>query len=230
MSDATPILFRLEMVRALRAREKRMTRRLLRLPGGFEPPRDASIRWEGGAPWCGSVRLRERFTKGRTLWVREPWMQQSDGIVLYEADQQMRARRGSAWEDMVRGGLIGGPMPAGYVMSERELATAGWRRRNPMFMPRYLSRMSLRVTDVSAQRVHDITEADAVDEGVPFAVRTSDSLQRLVAREATFTASVLGLHVDDVRSRFAGLFCVIHDRRQWIANPLVWVVSLEVLP
>lgn len=56
------------------------------------------------------------------------------------------------------------------------------RWRSPMFMPEWASRHHIKITDVRPERVQDITEEDAIREGIPngaYAVNAVHSFQTL---------------------------------------------------
>lgn len=76
-------------------------------------------------------------------------------------------------------------------------------------MPRWASRITLRVTDVRVERVQEITEGDAVREGV----------QAIPEAPASLTD----------RTAFASLWDSLNAKRGhgWDVNPWVWVVSFE---
>ena len=83
--------------------------------------------------------------------------------------------------------------------------------RPSIHMPRWASRLTLRVTDVRVERVQDITEADAMAEGFD-----GDCP---VGYLPAYTAGPCRYH-------FAAEW-PYEDAQSWTANPWVWVVSFE---
>jgi hypothetical protein len=91
-------------------------------------------------------------------------------------------------------------------------ASAPWssRYRSPRFLPRWASRITLRITDVRVERLQDITEDDARAEGCDPVVHPDGAVD-CGTRKTTF----------------AGLWNKINGPGAWDANPWVWVVSFE---
>lgn len=99
----------------------------------------------------------------------------------------------------------------------------GWRPS--IHMPRWASRLTLRVTDVRVERLNDISEADAIAEGV--------------FPETAYGGLLVGwLPAEDQRDRFfvtarsayRALWEHLHGPGSWIENPFVWAVSFEPVP
>lgn len=91
------------------------------------------------------------------------------------------------------------------------------KRRPSIFLPKWASRIWLRVTDVRVERVQDISEEGAVAEGVESRLRlVPDSGGDREVREAAV----------DV---FRHLWDRINAKRGygWDTNPWVWVVTFE---
>ncbi|WP_304473495.1 hypothetical protein [uncultured Desulfovibrio sp.] len=76
-------------------------------------------------------------------------------------------------------------------------------------MPRYLSRITLEITDVRAERVQDITEEEAIKEGV--------------------VDPIMGTYGLSPKTVFRDLWNDIYAKRGlgWEANPWVWVVIFK---
>jgi hypothetical protein len=89
-----------------------------------------------------------------------------------------------------------------------------WLRRNSIHMPRWASRITLEVTSVGVERLHDITEDDARAEGV-----------------TTFPHDPEGDCWTDGKHRtaFEYLWGQINGPDSWAANPLVWRIQFRTV-
>jgi hypothetical protein len=99
----------------------------------------------------------------------------------------------------------------------RDSITAKWKPS--IHMPRWASRLTLRVIDVRAERVQDITEDDAKDEGVH---------QLLNGFYRCYQSPEKGARTSATAS-FMSLWNSINTQRGygWDSNPWVWVVEFE---
>lgn len=89
-----------------------------------------------------------------------------------------------------------------------------WRSKVAPFMPRRASRLALRITAVRVQRLQDISEADANEEGV----------------ESSGLARRLGIgYCNDSIRQFTRVWEAINGPGSWDANPWVWVLTFEVI-
>lgn len=88
----------------------------------------------------------------------------------------------------------------------------------PLFMPRWASRVTLEISSVVPQRLHDITEEDAKAEGVgaEFEVDAADFVH---GRKLPASTHVLGF-----KHRWRDLN---DERAPWASNPIVWVISFR---
>jgi hypothetical protein len=145
-----PIIFSAEMVRAILDGRKTQARRVIKV----DP--DVELELYGGA-WryystsrAEYVYVRPRYNAGDILWVREGFAQ--EGIFwAYKAD--------------VRDNNTVGANNLAMTLAPTFYAdTLKWQP--PIHMPRAAARIFLRVTDVRAERLQDISPADVVDEGV----------------------------------------------------------------
>lgn len=188
-----PILFSAPMVRALLAGNKTQTRRVARVQSDVE-----LIDGMGGSARGDLVRYR--YAHGDRLWVREAWCSHQ----AYDTDKP---------SDM------GGDEPVGYI-ADGTWQTWGWppveipgRYRAAMHMPRWASRLTLTITELRVQRLHDITEADALAEGVG---------------SLTVTTPKLGLASITAIEGYRDLWNSLHGDGAWDANPWVAAISFTV--
>ncbi len=201
-SRELPITFSADMVNALIAGSKTMTRRIARQDkyGNLKP--------------C-------RYKADDILWVRESWQveawDEENGIM------QVNYRNGktSGWLDVPCPEMFErywiacsdelakkevNPDAEGQHHWEKGKSPLRWR--NARFMPRWASRITLEVVEVHRERLHDITEKDARAEGA----------QRIAGtRNQTSFIKIWDSLYDN------------HPDKGWDANPLIDVIAFKVL-
>lgn len=211
-----PIIFSVPMVRALLDGRKTQTRRLLKLAGripeyigpkgcmddptcwGWEnsdggyitvegDDKDHPPGWRNGwRDWSGA------FAPGDRLYVREAY--RCNGWATDLATIFYRASVGDGYTAMCEQ----------YPVAGKKALTVDGKWRPSIHMPRWASRLTLTVTEVRVQRLQEISEADAVAEGV------SDKWS------------------DSRRYGFSALWDSLHGPEAWDANPWVVAVSFDV--
>ncbi|MBO9459003.1 hypothetical protein J7447_07895 [Labrenzia sp. R5_0] len=204
-----PILFSGPMVQALLAGRKTQTRRVINTKGGpnniFSGAwTDDYIRAPGNAAWRAK---QIPFAVGDLLWVREGWCHfpenAPDGmgeVVYYRADNGNDSR--TSKEVMQKNGVAWQPS---------------------IFMPRWASRLTLKVTNVRSQRVQEICEPDAKAEGVEPIDRQKD--EKLSHAHRIDLAGTLSHAL-----AFEQLWDSLNEERGfgWDVNPWVAAYTFEV--
>lgn len=194
-----PIIFNAHSVQAILAGEKTQTRRVVKpQPAGNDfgkafgyPP--GSYTDNSGDLWPCPY-----GAPGDRLWVREAWADLRGMGFGYNVEYKANGLTADGNEDS-------------DVKRIRE--DYGVRYRSPIFMPRWASRINLLVTAVRVERLQDITEADAIAEGVQAPVTGSSEWGE--PAEAVY--------------EFMRLWDAMHAKRgySWESNPYVWAVTFE---
>ena len=208
-----PILFSAPMIRALLDGRKSMTRRVLKPIKGttFADLQRGPEHSSGIGFWATPPREKlgePRYAVGDQLWVREAWQ----GLVEHDA-----LKPSDIW-------------PGSDIIYNADRPDAPWlsRKRPGMFMPRWASRLTLTVTDVRVQRLQDISEQDAIAEGVCQMAEDSDHpvmWEGLSRKDRTgLTVATYGSN----RKAFQHLWESINGPSAWEANPWVAAVSFDV--
>ena len=196
-----PILFNTEMVRAILDGRKTQTRRIIK-------PKPTNPRWNN-VGWLGwddghGYRMKPPCEPGDVLWVRETWNGDWCDHYIYKADG-------------------GSAVSAGYDKEPR------WHPS--IHMPRDAARIFLRVTDVQVERLNEISQSDAIDEGA----LTCDLCETDEYKESCEKAKIEGSKPPigySPRERFAALWDSTIKNTEiskygWYANPWVWVIKFE---
>lgn len=191
-----PILFNDEMVQALLTGRKTCTRRLVKFLPGKNPQwtgyiKDGLMLYNGKNEPC--IR-KAPYQPGDILYVRETWGKgYEEGTYIYKADDKLADL--PTFKDSTK--LI---------------------YRPSIHMPKEASRIWLKVTDVRVERLQEITEDGAKEEGANCKNGKNVGLEEKMRRTAI--------------ERFAEIWnSTIKktdiDRYGWDANPWVWVIEFE---
>jgi hypothetical protein len=199
-----PILFSGPMVRAILDGRKTVTRRVITPTRSLDlKPGDIIVRW--GPQFGGTAaRFRPSYAPGDRLWVREGWahLPKSAYGLPKTADPN----------DV--------DMAAYYRADFDRSGKPAWRPS--IHMPRWASRLTLKVTDVKVERLQDISEEEAKAEGVFFYDDRSD-----YPWTAYDGCSVSYPHARDA---FGFLWTRINGKRPgcaWDDNPWVAAISFR---
>lgn len=205
------------MVAAERAGRKSQTRRVVKgkaldwlQPGMFTPEYvadPANSLCPYGAP-------------GDQLWVRETYYQ----LGHWEPIAGEVTRKGSRqkWRFVPDSEDVLFEAPAEFRKGRHHAdpQTSAWHKRLGRFMPRKYSRRTLEVTEVRVERVQDISDTDAIAEGL-IPVGGPHGQQMWAYSETT------GGYFADPCVAFQMLWHSINGAESWSANPWVWVVSFK---
>lgn len=180
-----PIIFSAPMVRALLAGTKTQTRRVLK-------PQPV---WDNGAlgiedkagRWIFCANTERGFAEG---------LPRSRFKMPYAPGDRLWVRE--AWAS---DGMVGVRYYATDDVHELR------RKRSPIHMPRWASRLTLLVTDVRVQRLQEISRGDAMEEGCPFANMADGP---------------------NPRDWYRDIWNSIHGPDAWDANPWVAAISFTV--
>lgn len=181
-----PILFSGPMVRAILAGQKTQTRRVMR----FDAEGADMVRLDRWTPTMTSGPRCPYGVPGDRLWVRETFAPNyfEDGRAAFRADWS------GAAADVV--------------------AVPLWSPS--IFMPRGVSRISLEITSVRVERLHDITEADIAAEGVSL-----EAVRALIGKRGHVGSAV------PPRVLWELGWMSINGVASWNANPWVWALSFD---
>jgi len=199
MSKERPILFNADMVNAILSGRKTQTRRIVK------PTKDRNGSGCHLAP-CeiagevngGDYALCPYGQPGDRLWVRENFLYLMHGDVTagdikYCASIDSRSAAGSK--------------NPGYW----------WRKRPSIHMPRWASRITLEIVSVRVERLKQISERDALQEGIGLVLADNwpdpKAMSEAVAKSR--------------RAGFKLLWESINGSDSWDTNPWVWVVEVK---
>lgn len=222
-----PIIFSGEMVKAILDGKKTMTRRVVKsdfinnykhahiIKQSSDKSREGKAYFydkPAGGMVLSSQLVSNLYGKvGDRLWVRETWQEIGpDCLLTYKATYpgDLYAKRPE---------LENVPPLAG--LKER-----GYLWKSPMFMPRWASRILLEITDIRVERLNDISDEDAVKEGL-----------RILPASGRYVVSpgdqYFGSASHDAVEVFSWLWDSINAKKgyPWSSNPWVWVVEFKVV-
>lgn len=193
----TPILFSTEMVKAILEGIKTQTRRIVKPQSGIltdELARSLNVRppKEQNTPV-----IKCHYGKiGDVLWVRETFMPVT-----------------SFCEERVE---------SGYAYKATDVDWGEYAKWKPsIFMPKEAARIWLRITNICVERLQDISEEDAIAEGV----ERCSHYPKIDGWK--YYGKEKGWYLGSAISSFKSLWQSINGEQSWNDNPYVWVVEFE---
>jgi len=199
-----PILFSTVMVQAILAGKKTQTRRVVKEPYQSYPvvtkhltSCEFDFHHRGG---IGQYTTCPYGKSNDVLWVRETWRPKGHNFPIgfhYEW-------KATAEED-------GNPTDEPWKPS--------------IFMPKEACRIKLLIKDIRVERVQDITEEDAIREGIGHGFQLNAGWPDY----GHIKNGVCTLTQDTARMSFASLWDSIYKKRGygWKVNPWVWIIEFE---
>ncbi|MDY6867005.1 MAG: hypothetical protein SVT56_03750 [Chloroflexota bacterium] len=257
-----PILFSGEMVRAILEGSKTQTRRVIKpqpevkyVAGygiGKNMCGDAWTPIQNNTPtekdwkrFCSKlIKYCPHGVVGDRLWVRETWRVRGwwpdePFNIQYRADmshQQMQGDIDPDWEERIWEQITEEMDSAGVPYDEDGVyqfeGEPPLKWRPSIFMPRAASRILLEVTDVRVERLQEISQNDARNEGVNvWWWKAADGFAEIGPFDYEFNSKHVPENKRDYKKGFIDLWNSINAKRgySWDENPWVWVVKFKVL-
>lgn len=212
MSKEIPILYSAPMIRAKLAGIKTQTRRTSKLNTINESPSDWQYIFEDGKHMFFNIHQDDLMyiikcpygKSGDILWVRETWCHSLD---------------------------VGGEFYYRATDDEAENYDGGSPWKPSIHMPKVAARIYDRVIKISVERLNDITESDAISEGINPLLASGYQLAqhgRLYEHYTEHRIGIFGTGLRPVES-YATLWESINGDGSWELNPWVWVIETETL-
>lgn len=209
------------MVRAILEGRKTQTRRIIKEQPYSEGMRSYGESWawrakEKGIGWfsgvtaeqikapCGLIKsLRSPYGEpGDRLWVRECFgITEGEGQIVYKTAPNYS--------------------PVDVCPVDK------WK--SSIHMPRWASRITLEITGVRVERLQDISEEDALAEGI-YRVKIGSGYPDLFAPDETSWQEAVEQQqqtYETAKDAFVALWESIHGPGSWEANPFVWVLEFK---
>jgi hypothetical protein len=206
-----PILFSTEMVKAILAGRKHMTRRIIEP----QPVYDC----ESGRVFDGKHKrspfdmhnwrepFADYFSKwivGDVLWVRETIFSDRDKNALYKADESFVYLNNEP--------KLYDTIDISYFTDKRNYVPG-------IHMPKTACRIFLQIKSVKVESLQEISEADAITEGIESSISGNGRIVYKHYLKPKYGPSPI--------HSFQTLWESINGPESWNANPWVWVIEFE---
>lgn len=215
MPKERPILFSTPMVQAILEGRKTMTRRVVKDEPKGEPwifsnmeEDHAWFKWN--LPPSSFVSRKCPYGQaGDILWVRETWCDYNDGYSEEHAH-------------------LKSPEPHYLYRADCKEFEKAKIWRPSIFMPRSACRLRLKITDIKVERLQDISEEDAIAEGIEWKIKYPEESPNTKYYRDYLFADRLAFGIGfKAKQSFRSLWHKINGEESWNANPWVWVVSFQ---
>ncbi|EBV8483688.1 hypothetical protein HT95_002366 [Salmonella enterica subsp. enterica serovar Ago] len=210
------MIFNAEMVRAILEGRKTQTRRPVKPQP--ELTERSGFSWNGAVFGSGSddretnrnfAHVKCPFGKpGYRIWVRETFRVHSRATDV--ATLVYRASVRNSWTEQTH------RVPV--AVCNKPAIPEKWTPS--IHMPRWASRITLEITDVRVERLHNISERDALREGL-FQLPASGRYCLQPGMQ------YFGMASHSAKEVYSWLWASIYGEESWAANPWVWVIEFK---
>lgn len=219
-----PILFNTEMVKAILAGEKTMTRRIIKSQPKEQLKCVIQHSTSGKSCWMEDnadqlskdFKFHKAYEVGDILWVRETW-------AIHDLMLKPRKLSTSNQEWFYKKKFE--PEMAPHVVYLADYSKGAWPGawKPSIHMPRVAARLFLKVKDIRVERLMDITEENARAEGIEW---TNEGPLHAHYLNHDLNAS---MNFKTSKEAFSSLWDSIYAKRGngWDVNPWVWVIEFE---
>jgi hypothetical protein len=205
-----PMLFSTPMVKAILEGRKTQTRRIVKYKKEIVNPQVGFSAFTNNGNFAvrgihKNGQFGESFFKvpiniGDVIWVRETWQEttwvhpsNSEYGYIYKASEN-----GTEWSEN----------------------SENWKWKPSLFMPKNACRLFLEVLDVRIEKLNEISENDAIEEGIEF---SSEFGYKLYSKNSFFSK-----HLSATDS-YMSLWESINGKDSWKENPFVWVYTFKLV-
>ncbi|HAU2966545.1 TPA: hypothetical protein JC740_000604 [Salmonella enterica subsp. diarizonae] len=215
------MIFNGEMVQAILEGRKAQTRRPFnwrRQPAMEMAERDDGSLW----PWAedcergGDIWFACPFGEvGDRVWVRETWQAIHDDVDEFgHVEERTYApsipkEKDRYWHTVYA-----------EHFGDESREDRGFPWRPAIHMPRWASRITLEITDVRVERLHSISERDALREGL-FQLPASGRYCLQPGMQ------YFGMASHSAKEVYSWLWASVYGEESWAANPWVWVIEFK---
>lgn len=228
-----PILFSPQMVRAILDRMKTQTRRPIPV---MPKPKQVIHHIEEIDKYCfvtkhenGKVSgiseyFRRPYNVGDRLWVRETW----NGPLLDEDETEADPDwiyHSEKYENVAHCYYKADGVAAPEYVDLDDNLRQGWRPS--IHMPRWASRLTLEVKAIRAEPLHDISDHDAMREGIYKSFDHGTQFPVATDWDGNEKVLVAGVPRRDFEELWRGLYP--EGLKSWGMAPWVWVIDFEVV-
>jgi hypothetical protein len=222
-----PILFSTPMVQAIIANTKTQTRRIIKPPDNVTETITRSI-VESLATNIENISGSPYGNTGDILWIRETFyafgewkpdgLSKKTGKPKFTFCDYTHQDFSYHFEDS---------KPLRICKDKYD--GIGWYKRPSIFMPRAACRLFLKVEKVRVERLQDITEADAIAEGIERwteeRMKSKPTHYKLYYQNCK--ADELMTYTSDPVDSYSTLWQKINGPESWDLNPWVWVIEFS---
>jgi hypothetical protein len=210
-----PIIFSTEMVRAILDGRKTMTRRICKDIAGYD------FKWGlDKEPYIGNYKIFAKTESGKWDWVtlENQWLYDLQTAVDDNRTHLLKCPYGQpgdrlwvreTWADNIPGCPNGITYKADHIDPKGDGPANPIKWKPSIHMPKAAARIWLEVTNVRGERLREITEEDAIAEGIRIGIG--------------------GMPYFSCREAFAALWNSLNAKRGygWEQNPWAWVVEFR---